>query len=78
MGTKYEDKFVQCPFYRRHEANKIVCEGLCKGNTINLVYESQEDKKAYMKNICYSILESRDCPIYLMLNQRYEEDGANG
>ena len=73
MPTPYEAKFVKCPFYRNHDANRIVCEGLCKGNTINLVYESQAEKKAYMKEVCNSILGCRDCPVYIMLDQKYEE-----
>ena len=73
MPTPYEAKFVKCPFYRNHDANRIVCEGLCDGNTINLVYESQVEKKKYMSNVCSSILDSRDCPIYILLEQKYEE-----
>lgn len=74
MPTPYAAKFVECPFYHRHETNKIVCEGLCEGNTINLVYESQADRKLYMKENCNSILGCRDCPIYIMLDSKYEED----
>jgi hypothetical protein len=75
MPTPYGAKFVKCPFYRNHDANRIVCEGLAKGNTINLVYESQAEKSAYMKEVCDSLLGCRDCPIHIMLDQKYEEDG---
>ena len=69
-------KFVKCPFYRTNNTNKIVCEGLTEGNTINLVYESQTDRAKYMKEVCYDVLGCRDCPIYIMLMQtKYEEDG---
>ena len=74
MPTPYGAKFVKCPFYRNHDANRIVCEGLCEGSTINLVFESQADKKRYMNVVCDDILASRDCPIYMMLAQKYEED----
>lgn len=73
MPTPYGAKFVKCPFYRNHDANRIVCEGLAEGNTINLVYESQADKKQYMNETCNSILGCRDCPIYILLDQKYEE-----
>lgn len=75
MPTPYEAKFVKCPFYRNHDANRIVCEGLAKGNTINLVYESTVERKAYMKGVCNDLLGCRDCPIYIMLAEKYEEDG---
>jgi hypothetical protein len=78
MPTPYGAKFVKCPFYRNHDANRIVCEGLAEGNTVNLVYESQAERKQYMKEVCDDILGCRDCPIYLMLNQKYEEDEKNG
>ena len=67
-------KFVKCPFYRTNNTNKIVCEGLTEGNTINLVYESQVERAKYMKEVCYDILGCRDCPIYIMLMSKYEEE----
>ena len=73
MPTPYEAKFVKCPFYRNHDANRIVCEGLAKGNTINLVYESQADRRQYMKTVCDSILDCRDCPVYILLDQLYDK-----
>lgn len=73
MPTPYGAKFVKCPYYRNHDSNRIVCEGLCHGNTINLVYESQTDKKRYMENRCNSILGCRDCPVHRLLDQMYEE-----
>jgi hypothetical protein len=47
---------------------------LAERNTINLVYESQADRAKYMKEVCYDLLGCRDCPIYMMLNQKYEEE----
>ena len=74
MPTRYQAKFVKCPFYRNHDPNRIVCEGLSKGNTINLVFESQPERAKYMKDVCYDLLGCRDCPIYMMLDQKYEEE----
>lgn len=75
MPTPYEAKFVKCPFYRNHDANRIVCEGLCEGNTINLVFQSQAEKKEYMKGVCYDLLGCRDCLVHMMLMQKHEENG---
>ena len=74
MPTPYGAKFVKCPFYRNYDSNRIVCEGLCEGNTINLVFESQAARKQYMKEVCNNLLECRDCPIYILLNQKYGEE----
>lgn len=73
MPTPYGAKFVKCPFYRNHDANRIVCEGLCEGNTINLVYESGADRRRYMKDVCNSILGCRDCPVYILLDGLYDK-----
>ena len=78
MPTPYQAKFVKCPYYRNHDSNRIVCEGLSRGNTINLVYESQAKRKQYMERVCNGILECRDCPIHMMLDQMYEEVDTSG
>lgn len=72
MPTPYGAKFVKCPFYRNHSSNKIVCEGLRDGNTINLVYESQVDRKEYMECKCNTISGCSTCPIYILLDKLYE------
>ena len=75
MPVKWVDKFVKCPFYRTSSPGRIVCEGVDKGNNINLTFEDRADKVKYMKEVCYDLLGCRDCPIYIMLEQKYEEDG---
>jgi hypothetical protein len=72
MPTPYGAKFVKCPFYHRHDACKIVCEGLCKGNTINLVYEDEKDRRRYMNQKCNSIEGCQTCPIYDLLYYKWE------
>ena len=74
MPDPYESKFVKCPFYRKYDTNRIVCEGLAEGNTINLCYESPSDRRKYMKEVCESLLGCRDCPIHILLVQKYEEE----
>ena len=75
MPTPLAARDVKCPFYHNNDSNRIVCEGLCEGNTINLVYENQADRRRYMNEVCNSILGCRDCPVYIMLVQKYEESG---
>ena len=74
MPLPYSAKFVKCPFYHRHDSNRIICEGLAKGNTINLVYESHNDRAEYLSKVCCDLLASRDCPVHMMLVQKYEDD----
>lgn len=71
--ANWEAKFVKCPFYRTNDTNRIVCEGLEEGNTINLVYESQTDRKEYMKENCNDIEKCHSCPIHKLLDKLYDE-----
>lgn len=74
MPTPRAAKFVKCPFYRNHDANRIVCEGLADRNTINLVYESSVDRTKYFQAVCCDLLSARDCPVHMMLMLKYEEN----
>lgn len=74
MPTPYQAKFVKCPFYRNHDQNRIVCEGLSEGNTLSLVFQSSREKSEYMKDVCYGLLTCRDCLIHIMLDTKYEGD----
>jgi hypothetical protein len=67
-------KFVKCPFYHTNTSNKIVCEGLSDGNTINLVFQSCVDRNNHMVVACYDIELCRECPIYIMLEKKYNGD----
>lgn len=74
MPTPRAAKFAKCPFYHHHDANRIVCEGLMEGNTINLVYESQPERAKYFKGVCCDLLASRDCPVHIMLLIKHGEN----
>ncbi len=74
MGASTAAKYVKCPYYRKHDTVRIVCEGIREGNTIHLVYATQDERKQYMKESCNSILGCRDCLVHMMLDQKYEEE----
>lgn len=73
MPDKWVDKFAKCPFYKRTDLNRIVCEGIHSGTTIHLVHESQIEKKRHMSAHCNSIEGCRRCPIHSLLERMYEE-----
>lgn len=72
MPANWDDKFVKCPFYRKNEKNRIVCDGICKGNTINLSFEDCRDKKMYMKEMCDKFDGFPTCPIFTILERMCE------
>lgn len=77
MPLPYKAKFVKCPFYCKHDNNRIVCEGLAVGSNLNMTFVLPADCAKYMSEVCYDLLGCRDCPIYIMLDQKYEE-GEDG
>ena len=72
--SKYQSKYVVCPFYRRNDTNRICCEGVDKTNTINLVFESKEEVLKYQREFCNDILQHRDCRVCRMLTEKWEEE----
>lgn len=64
-------KFVKCPYYHDHDSNRIVCEGISQGNTINLVFGNQLERGQYMKDNCNTIDGCRKCPLHGLLDRKY-------
>ena len=74
MGSSTASKYVKCPYYKKHDSVRIVCEGIARGCTIHLVHESHDLRRTFMHDACNSILGCRDCKIHMMLDQMYEEE----
>ena len=71
--SMFISKYVVCPFYRKHNDNKICCEGVSKSNTINLVFEDCRKQKAYSERYCNNIENYQNCMICRMLNRKYQQ-----
>ena len=67
----YESKYVVCPYYHRHESNRICCEGTGSYNTVNLVFEDAKKLKEYGIEYCNSIKGCKRCMIHRALNTKY-------
>lgn len=70
----YSDKYVLCPFFREEDHAKIRCEGFAKGNSIQVSFENKELLKAHKRRYCYTIAKHRQCPLYPVINKKYEEE----
>jgi hypothetical protein len=70
----YSDKYVLCPFYSQEDNAKIRCEGFAKGNSIQVSFENKELLKAHKRRYCYCIAKHRQCPLYPVINKKYEEE----
>lgn len=69
--SQYVSKYAVCPFYHRHDDNRICCEGTGSSNTINLVFGGKETLKAYTIKFCNSIEGCENCLLYKALNTKY-------
>lgn len=78
MGER-DERYVSCPYYlvikEDHRKRMIIrCEGVSKGNTINLVFADEQKRARHKQAFCYSIKGCRECPIHQMLNRKYGVD----
>lgn len=70
----YCDKYVLCPFYKQDDGVRLLCEGIGKGNSIQVSFETKELLKAHKRKFCYCIAKHRQCPLYPAINKKYEEE----
>lgn len=75
MGER-DERYVACPYYlvikEEHRKNRqLRCEGVSKGNTISLVFQTEIDRQNYKRAYCYSIHKCRKCLIHQTLNRKY-------
>lgn len=68
---KYISKYVVCPYYHRHDTNRVCCEGTNEENTINLVFGNGRQLKTYCVMYCNSLEGHRRCLLFRALNLKY-------
>lgn len=71
--SMFVSKYAVCPFYRRHDNNRICCEGTSDDNTINLVFEDAKKLKEHAKTYCDSMDGYHGCLICEMLTAKYPD-----
>lgn len=71
--SRYVSTYVVCPFYSCNNTNRICCEGVSYGNTINVVFESTKDMVRYEQKYCDDLDNHKCCLLYQMLNQKWKE-----
>ena len=74
--SEFVSKYVVCPFYRRHDNNRICCEGTNNTNTINLVFGDSKQLKKYTTTFCESMDNYRRCMICAMLDKKYPDNST--
>lgn len=69
--SKYISKYAKCPYYHRHDDNRICCEGVETSNTVNIVFGDQNKLKEYGLKFCNDVNNYKNCLICKALNQKY-------
>lgn len=72
----YMDKYVSCPFYSSESGSKIRCEGFSRTNSIQTSFVTKEHLAAHKIRFCKHITKHKDCPLYTIINKKYEEGGS--
>ena len=67
----YESKYAVCPYYHRHDENRVCCEGTSSKNTINVVFGDSKRLKSFCESHCNSIEGCKKCIIHKALNMKY-------
>lgn len=70
--AQYDAKKVACPYFCRFNGNRICCEGVGRGNTVNVVFESSRRMREYKERYCYDVKGCHDCMIYRMLDEKWK------
>lgn len=69
--SEYVSKYAACPYYHRHDDNRICCEGTEPRTTINIVFENSKRQKDYEIKHCNSIEGCKKCIVHQALNIKY-------
>lgn len=70
----FESKYVVCPFYRNNDNNRICCDGVSEGSTVNIVFGDSTKRKRYMECYCDNIDNYKSCKVCEMLHEKWGEE----
>ena len=76
MPSKYDDKYVLCPYYHTNDKCKIKCDGIEETISTHPIFKSDAQKKQYMKKYCCG--DFKDCRYANMLEMMWEEKLEEG
>lgn len=62
---------VKCPYYKRHEKGRIICEGFFDGGNSVLEFHGKAKREAYMIKYCGSLEGCKECKLHEMLDEKW-------
>lgn len=67
-----QDIYALCPYYRRAERQKIVCEGVEMGTTLHVAFATTTLLQDYKTRFCDK--DYNQCCIAGMLNRKWDDE----
>jgi hypothetical protein len=74
--AQFDSKYVVCPYYHSNDNNRVCCDGVTDGNTVNVVFGDPTKRKKYMECYCNSIEKYSHCKICNMLHKKWSDDSV--
>lgn len=69
MASNWRSKFVKCPYYKKHDSGRIVCEGMIPGTSTHIVFQTMGELRRHMESHCNGIRECLACPMHDLLDR---------
>lgn len=61
--------YAKCPFYRRESRFSVCCEGIGEGTEFSIKFQTEEDKKQYIRAHCNQMKSG--CELRIALQKKY-------
>ena len=68
-----QDAYATCPFYKGEARQMLFCEGVQKGSSIHVAFDSTENLKTYKNRFCKGCYNQ--CIVAGALNRKWGDDG---
>lgn len=69
---------VKCPYFKRRDKLKVVCEGFMDGFNTALEFPGVRKRTAYIQKYCSSIKGCENCKLHKLLDEKWGVDTTNG
>lgn len=70
-GTKHVLPDVVCPYYKKSDNIRIVCEGITEASSVHIVFGGKEGTTRYIKTYCATFSGCRKCRLHKLLDAKY-------
>lgn len=70
MPRQYDNAFAKCPFFQSSGKKNILCEGITKDCTVNIMFLSERKRDRHRWIFCDE--KYKNCVLFKVLEKKYE------